>query len=77
MKCINNDLQKHYQKRFAISPSNISGWGLFALENISIGSFVMEYVGEILTNEECEDRGAWNDINEVTYMFNVNSNVRY
>ena len=37
--------------------SNGCGWGVKALENIKKGSFVVEYVGEVITNEEAEERG--------------------
>lgn len=33
------------------------GWGLFALEPIPKGSFVVEYVGELIDNKEAEKRG--------------------
>ena len=37
--------------------SNGCGWGVKALEPIKRGSFVAEYVGEVITNEEAERRG--------------------
>ena len=37
--------------------SNGCGWGVKALENIKKGSFVVDYVGEVITNEEAEERG--------------------
>ena len=37
--------------------SNGCGWGVKAMENIKRGTFVVEYVGEIITNEEAERRG--------------------
>ena len=36
---------------------NGCGWGVKAMENIKQGSFVAEYVGEVITNEEAEERG--------------------
>ena len=36
---------------------NGCGWGVKALENIKKGSFVVEYVGEVITSEEAEERG--------------------
>ena len=43
--------------------SNGCGWGVRALEPIKRGTFVAEYVGEVITNEEAERRGekygAW------------------
>ena len=37
--------------------SNGCGWGVRALEAIKRGTFVAEYVGEVITNEEAERRG--------------------
>jgi SET domain-containing protein len=36
--------------------SNGKGWGIRASEAIPIGSFVFEFIGEILTNIEMENR---------------------
>jgi histone-lysine N-methyltransferase SUV39H len=38
--------------------SNGCGWGVKTLETIRKNSFVIEYVGEIITNEEAEKRGV-------------------
>ena len=32
-------------------------WGLFALETIPAGAFVVEYVGEVLTTKDGDRRG--------------------
>ena len=47
------------------------GWGLKALEPIPKGSFVIEYSGEIITNEEAEKRGLKYDTNGCTYLFDL------
>ncbi len=45
---------------------NGCGWGVKTLENIKKGTFVTEYVGEVITSEEAEERGkgygeqSWN-----------------
>ncbi len=36
---------------------NGCGWGVKTLENIKKGSFVVEYVGEVITSKEAEERG--------------------
>ena len=36
---------------------NGCGWGVKTLENIKKGTFVVEYVGEVISNEEAEERG--------------------
>jgi SET domain-containing protein len=37
--------------------SNGCGWGVKTLEVIKQGSFVTEYVGEVITSDEAEERG--------------------
>ena len=37
--------------------SNGRGWGVKTLETIRKNTFVIEYVGEVITNEEAERRG--------------------
>ena len=58
-----------------MSHSKISGWGLFCMNATPKGSLIMEYVGEILDDNEALERETWNDIENVTYMFNVNEEV--
>ena len=36
-------------------------WGLFAMEEIPAGSFIMEYVGEIVPKLEGDMRGSYCD----------------
>ena len=45
-----------------------------AMERISAGSFVVEYVGEVITNEEAEERGKKYDAEGRTYLFDLDFN---
>jgi SET domain-containing protein len=47
-------------------------WGLFALEPIPAGAFVVEYVGEILTAKEGDSRGRSYDQLGMSYLFDMN-----
>lgn len=47
------------------------GWGVKTLENIRKGTFVMEYNGEVITNEEAERRGTLYDGEGRTYLFDL------
>ncbi|KAM5195860.1 histone-lysine N-methyltransferase SUV39H1 isoform 1-T1 [Hipposideros larvatus] len=47
------------------------GWGVRTLEKIRKNSFVMEYVGEIITSEEAERRGQIYDRQGATYLFDL------
>ncbi len=47
-------------------------WGLFSLEDIPAGAFVMEYLGEILTAKEGDKRGRVYDEIGMSYLFDMN-----
>jgi hypothetical protein len=40
-----------------------------------VEDFIMEYVGELIQDEEAEARDLWNDVEKVTYMFTLNDQV--
>ena len=44
------------------------GWGLRTLTPITQGSFILSYIGELITDEEAERR-------EDTYLFNLDLKV--
>lgn len=50
------------------------GWGVKALEAIKKDSFVCEYVGEVIKNEEAEKRGKIYDAEGKTYLFDLDYN---
>jgi histone-lysine N-methyltransferase SUV39H len=52
--------------------SEIVMWGLFSLEMIPAGAFVMEYSGEILTAKEGDKRGKVYDEIGMSYLFDMN-----
>lgn len=54
--------------------SNGRGWGVKTLQKIKRGSFVVEYVGEVITNEEAERRGRYYDAVGRTYLFDLDYN---
>ncbi|XP_062928721.1 histone-lysine N-methyltransferase SUV39H2-like [Mobula hypostoma] len=47
------------------------GWGIKTLQKIKKNSFVMEYVGEVITSEEAERRGRFYDSKGITYLFDL------
>ena len=53
---------------------NGCGWGVKVLEAIKKGSYVCEYVGEVITNEEAEKRGKLYDAEGRTYLFDLDYN---
>ena len=44
------------EKQLAFTRSKIHGWGLFAMEDISAGEMVIEYVGEVIRSSVANER---------------------
>ncbi len=55
--------------------NNGCGWGVKTLEKIKRGQFVVEYVGEVITSEEAEERGKVYDAEGRTYLFDLDYNL--
>lgn len=53
---------------FCFSRVFFIGWGLRTLTPITQGSFILSYIGELITDEEAERR-------EDTYLFNLDLKV--
>lgn len=51
---------------------SVNMWGLFALENIPAGAFLMEYRGEIVTKKHGDMRGTFYDSKCLSYLFDMN-----
>lgn len=54
--------------------ANGRGWGVKTLQKIKSGSFVVEYVGEVITDVEAENRGKYYDAVGRTYLFDLDYN---
>uniref|UniRef100_A0A8D0HDG4 Histone-lysine N-methyltransferase n=1 Tax=Sphenodon punctatus TaxID=8508 RepID=A0A8D0HDG4_SPHPU len=71
-ECPNRVVQKGIRYDLCIfRTGNGRGWGVRTLEKIRKNSFVMEYVGEIITSEEAERRGQIYDRQGATYLFDL------
>ncbi|MBN3293730.1 SUV91 methyltransferase, partial [Polypterus senegalus] len=71
-ECPNRVVQKGIQYDMCIfKTENGRGWGVRTMEKIKKNSFVMEYVGEIITSEEAERRGHIYDKQGATYLFDL------
>ena len=51
---------------------NCAGWGLFARDSLEKNDFILEYVGELISQEETERRGQVYDRRASSYLFNLN-----
>ncbi|KAJ9056354.1 hypothetical protein DSO57_1034049 [Entomophthora muscae] len=49
----------------------LKGWGIRAMQLIPKGSFITEYIGEVITDEEAELRGRRCDLLGVNYLFDL------
>ncbi|KAJ1777035.1 hypothetical protein LPJ77_001648 [Coemansia sp. RSA 2523] len=57
---------KYEIRRFALK-----GWGVVARTRVARGTFMAEYVGELITFEEAEERGAADSARGLTYLFDL------
>ena len=55
-KCKNQRFRKCEYAKCKPFKTKSAGWGLMALEDIKKGHFVIEYMGEIIDEEECDRR---------------------
>lgn len=74
-QCPNRIVQRGSKVSLCIFRTNNGrGWGIKALEPIRKNSFVIEYIGEVITNEEAESRGIKYDSEGRTYLFDLDFN---
>ncbi|XP_040927552.1 histone-lysine N-methyltransferase SUV39H1b isoform X3 [Betta splendens] len=70
--CPNRVVQRGVQFDLCIfKTENGRGWGVRTLQHIKKNTFVMEYVGEIITTDEAEKRGQVYDHEGSTYLFDL------
>ncbi|XP_055355168.1 histone-lysine N-methyltransferase EZH1-like [Paramacrobiotus metropolitanus] len=70
--CKNTAILFNSKKRVKCGPSDIHGWGAFIMEDAKTGEFIMEYTGEVISQEEAERRGKLYDQIKVSYLFDLN-----
>jgi hypothetical protein len=73
--CSNLPFHLRKSKKVNVKPSKIHGWGTFTQENIEKNEFVMEYKGELISQEEADRRGIIYDKLNLSYLFNINNDV--
>ncbi|XP_028439667.1 histone-lysine N-methyltransferase SUV39H1 isoform X1 [Perca flavescens] len=72
LDCPNRVVQKGIQFDLCIfKTENGRGWGVRTLQHIKKNTFIMEYVGEIITTDEAERRGHVYDRQGSTYLFDL------
>ncbi|XP_067648563.1 histone-lysine N-methyltransferase Su(var)3-9 isoform X1 [Eurosta solidaginis] len=75
-ECINRVIQRGRSNSLCIfRTSNGCGWGVRTEKVLRKGEYVCEYVGEIITSEEANDRGQTYDAIGRTYLFDLDYNT--
>ena len=69
--CRNRLVQRGIQIRLEVRKTLDKGWGLFTLDAIPVGSFVCEYVGEVVTTQVAEERGERYDRMGCSHLFDL------
>lgn len=71
-KCMNMPMLLNKGKKMLLGNSQVcSGYGLFVNEPVAKGEFICEYLGELISRDEGERRGLFNDISGCTYLFDL------
>ncbi|KAG7205164.1 hypothetical protein KM043_018258, partial [Ampulex compressa] len=75
VSCPNRVVQRGADLKLCIfRTANGRGWGVKSLRAIRKGTFVTQYVGEVITSEEAERRGKEYDAAGRTYLFDLDYN---
>jgi len=69
--CRNRLVQKGPQFKVELYKTLKKGWGVRAVKNIPKGTFICEYIGEIITTEEAEKRGRYYDSIQCSYLYDL------
>eukprot|EP00761_Pharyngomonas_kirbyi_P014838 gb/GECH01014868.1/.p1 GENE.gb/GECH01014868.1/~~gb/GECH01014868.1/.p1 ORF type:complete len:722 (+),score=128.54 gb/GECH01014868.1/:1-2166(+) len=69
--CRNRVVQKGTQLRLEVFKTRDKGWGLRTNELVPRGTFVGEYNGELISDDEAERRGLRYDEKGCSYLFDV------
>ena len=70
-ECPNRTVQSGRKMRLTIFKTEQKGWGIKTTEPIPVGTFIEEYMGEILTSEEADERAKKDTANGTTYLFDL------
>ena len=72
-RCRNDNISMRRHAHLLLAPSGVknAGWGIYNKRFLKKGSFVHEYIGELISQEEAERRGVLYDKMNRSYLFNL------
>lgn len=74
-RCGNRVVQNGRRIPLEIFKTRTKGWGLRSTISIPKGTFVDEYVGEVIPQEDAEQRGKFYDMTGRTYLFDMDFHI--
>ncbi|KAJ7520437.1 hypothetical protein O6H91_19G005900 [Diphasiastrum complanatum] len=73
--CVNRVLQKGVQVKLEVFKTSHKGWAVRAGQNIHRGTFVCEYLGEVLNDAEANQRGEGYDRAGCSYLYDIDGHI--
>jgi histone-lysine N-methyltransferase EZH2 len=58
-----------------VAKSEAAGWGVYTKHALKRGDYIHEYLGELISQEEAERRGVIYDKMNMSYLFNLSSDL--
>lgn len=74
-ECPNRVLQKGVQVKIEVYKTKHKGWAVRAAQAISRGTFICEYLGEVLNDQEANKRGERYDNEGCSYLYDIDAHI--
>ncbi|KAJ1859778.1 hypothetical protein LPJ73_001692 [Coemansia sp. RSA 2703] len=73
--CVTRVIQKGSNVNLEIFRTKHKGWGVRSRQHIKKGTFIAEYVGEVISSEDADRRGVEDTAAGLTYLFDLDMNT--